>query len=228
MKRANIFLLPIMKYFHTIALLTFTLCVNDVKAEIVNGGFEQGLSAWDFGRWGENDINEGSSLYIDRTKASEGVSSLYMSALVWNAPDRIFLSRQTATQTFDAVAGQSCVFDYMGGGGGICDVSGGYSDWFRGTFNVSIYSADGQCFYKVSPDYSEDWRTFCFPQFAATGSYTISFEVFSQLGSAEWDTESWGLESVNIDNVCVPEPSTFVLSGIGIISLLAYAWRRRK
>jgi hypothetical protein len=26
----------------------------------------------------------------------------------------------------------------------------------------------------------------------------------------------------------VPEPSTFVLLGIGVISLLAYAWRRRR
>ena len=33
---------------------------------------------------------------------------------------------------------------------------------------------------------------------------------------------------VVVDTQCVPEPSTLVLLGIGAISLLAYAWQRRR
>jgi len=45
---------------------------------------------------------------------------------------------------------------------------------------------------------------------------------------ADW---IYGYDTVGIDNVVmssVPEPSTVVLIGIGAISLLGYAWRRRR
>ena len=37
----------------------------------------------------------------------------------------------------------------------------------------------------------------------------------------------WAVLNHNSDFAVVPEPSTLVLLGIGAISLLAYAWRRR-
>lgn len=62
-------------------------------------------------------------------------------------------------------------------------------------------------------------------------SHTWSFQ------STDYNTQLWfymispnyGNEGIGLDNISVtaaPEPSTIILLGIGIISLLAYSWRR--
>ena len=38
----------------------------------------------------------------------------------------------------------------------------------------------------------------------------------------------FGIDSVRLDAIPTPEPSTLVLLGIGLLGLLAYAWRKRR
>ncbi len=50
-----------------------------------------------------------------------------------------------------------------------------------------------------------------------------------QLGAVDNNyTDNTGSVTINVHEAAVPEPSTLVLLGMGVVSLLAYAWRKRR
>ena len=69
------------------------------------------------------------------------------------------------------------------------------------------------------------------PLFVDAQGYTITpnpyeetYTINEYVPSGDWVVYT----SVHIATECVPEPTTFTLLGIGAISLLAYAWRKRQ
>jgi len=71
----------------------------------------------------------------------------------------------------------------------------------------------------------------------ASGNYTADYE-WVHSPNPPWENVQFNfgieagkyflLDNLHIATECVPEPATLTLLGIGVISLLAYAWRRRK
>jgi hypothetical protein len=202
---------------------------SQTSAEIVNGGFEMGLSPG----WSQNQFifrpaqpgygNAGIGWVL---APSEGVHA----ANLWAESHATSSNQQvhdenwaSLTQTFSATAGQSVSFDYfvpscITSGSGL-GVSGAY---LKATLSGVGYQKQF-----IESSSSSGYDSYAFPAFASDGTYTATFQAYTAadvFGNGEYHA----YVNADIDNVrLVPEPATLVLLVVGGIGLPACAWRRR-
>lgn len=186
-------------------------------ADIVNGGFESGQFYFD--GWS----GSGSNFYIDSSHASEGSRSALIDI------DARACEDATLVQEFSANAGQSLSFDCLLQQLWVIDppntaASASLVVTVVGPDFFGLWSADG------FPQ--GEWATNTFPAFPSTGDYTVSIEARADAHILD---PSQGTQfplvriQANFDNVqLVPEPSTFVLIGIGAMGVLFRVWGRRR
>jgi len=84
-----------------------------------------------------------------------------------------------------------------------------------GTIPPGSASAGGVAGHPPSAYYTYEWLLYIQPN-PPSETINVSFPAGTHIGEVE------------VATICVPEPSTLVLLGIGAASLLAYAWRRRE
>ena len=94
-----------------------------------------------------------------------------------------------------------------------------------------VYNADTSTeLGAISPVLTATWQeySFQFTPTAAVTNYSVAFLNSKQFVNGNPPYVSFGIDSVSLTAVSTPEPSALVLLGAGLLSLLAYAWRKRK
>lgn len=111
---------------------------------------------------------------------------------------------------------------------------------FTGSGTVDYFATNPGRWVALNQAYNTTgWNTLVITHVNTAGSdYKVSingaaFESIGSYGAGNWsgvelDSPGNGLKSLYVDSVAVPEPATITLFSIGMVGLLAYAWRKRK
>ncbi|MGD0652786.1 MAG: PEP-CTERM sorting domain-containing protein [Thermoguttaceae bacterium] len=224
MKNNFIEKIPIIILMCTCCVLILALYPQIICAEIVNGSFESSPS---FDGWVISSDPGTTATILPGTPENPAPEGLYYANLSaftnsYGPPVGVGIS-----QYIFASAGESLMFDYklysglppctFGDVGAVVTLSdaGGNID--------TVYLGNSS---------SEVWSTSSLPSFLTSEYYTVNLFAFAQMvmgGGGGGGGGGSAYSYLYLDNVrLVPEPSIFILLGIGAISLFAYSWRRRK
>lgn len=170
--------------------------------------------------------------------AKEGVVSVNASTLTTSGASG--WGDVLSTATFNTDTQQTYEFEYLGGGSdGIMGLAGtthtAYIRNYQGGYRCMVNGSDlGATFSASSGDILDLVRTPDHWQVYQNGSLVSQSQT---LGFAKGETanillatapncgtDSWGYVGVRT----VPEPGTVMLLSVGLVGLLAYAWRKRR
>jgi len=189
---------------------------------IVNGGFEtDGLNGWNYGGSGvsyscgvvEDAAAPEGSHYTHMAVASDAFFPGDYEAHLWFGPAAPFSASAGDVLTFDYRASTWTTDPLAGEGTVTAAVEGAALAWIPLQLNGT------------------NWATASLT-LPATGDYNFLIHVDAwSLIYNDGNQTIIGASSaaMDIDNVRVtPEPSTLLLAAVGLIGLLAYAWRKRR
>ena len=192
-----------------VAFCVFVQTSREVNADdnlIINGGFESGFNGWAIypsPPWDEE---------IDNTVYHSGNSSAELFKQSWGS-----VIDQTVPCSY--AAGSEIEFSFWVN----MPDPGSYSGkWFSATLRVNGQDMSTYNLFNPTQGWVEETLD-CTSTEAVT---SLGVELATGAG------DGFGYQGpVWVDDVrltATPEPSTFALLGVGVFSLLAYAWRRRR
>ena len=122
--------------------------------------------------------------------------------------------------------------------------SAGLDEWFQNIPSGALTAFDGTVDYAGTSGFttslwniadSANYTPVAIGGYVGIGTFPVSvdatvpnFSLMAYGGNVATRVTSLAGTSVTVEYSYVPEPSTFVLLGMGAVSLLAYAWRRRR
>lgn len=205
-------------------ILMLGVVATTAGAQIVNGGFEDGLNGWNIDA-GAADVTvfsrefENSRDFIPPTREDWKPVSGERFGSLWST-DSNGINRSQISQRFNAESGQWITFNWFFDFGDVAQFPDTARGWLEDE-NGSVVTT----FFSINPtiddvEFEENW-TLGNPvryDFQSTGIYTIRFETIDGPGVFE--------SILGVDNVTVvPEPAT--MSAL-LIGLAVIARRRRK
>jgi hypothetical protein len=181
------------------AVLTLVVSVASADNLVVNGGFEDPAGPEQYGPGWTAYRVDGNPL-DDNTITGYAHSGSQAACFGEEECDGVI------TQTLSTVAGQQYLFSFWfaSDGGTPNDFSAKFGD----TTVFSVVNAP-----------SQPYEYYSYQLTATSATTPISFAGMNVPGYLDLD---------DVSVTPVPEPSTLVLLAIGVVSLLAYAWRKRR
>jgi|SRR5271157_1179838 len=186
---------------------------------VVNGGFETGdFTGWTLGGNvdGNTVVESAGPPGYDHWLPHSGTYFAALGARGRNDPANPdnFLSEVIAT-----TAGQSYTFSwYLGSDGGLPN---DFTALWNGTAILSLLNTPATPGYNPNGPGVAAYAFYSFTEVATGASTTIQF-------NSRNDPSFWAFDDVSVTLAAVPEPSSLVLSAIGILTLAGYAGRRRR
>ena len=220
--------MKVMKVLIFVLGMVVVLCGSTANADLMNGGFESGLTGWnstgtvqavpwEFSRDFLGLSQAPASGFWDPTEGSYFASLWSTDSMGTNVST---LTQTFTTPTFSTPAPYTLVFDYFydfGDDFGIEDPARIYVMDSLGNSLLNMRINDPAVGTALATDVNIDWTTVSVI-LPTAGTYTLGFEISDSFGSFE---SYLGVDNVNV----VPVPGAFLLGAIG----LSYAsWRLRK
>jgi hypothetical protein len=205
-----------LKIFLYCVLMT-AIYIKPLRADIVNGGFENAFDQWTFTYFGE------SPSIVQSTPSDPAPQGQYYAHLFADAsipPGERKNAHIFMDKTFSALAGETLTLKYRAFTNQYAD-----SDFYAMAHVGIDISRDGIPFYYTQfyPSYPA-WNDFVCPAFVADGDYSVEISVWAD--SMEMFPPYHGGMTIcsaylDLDSVqLVPEPSVFILLGMGCLALL--------